>query len=58
MEVEYKKKHRQMKVKLLDETVKTVMVDDSATVQQITELIGTKMGASCIYFLFVNYIQI
>ena len=52
MEVEYKKKHRQLKVKLLDKTVKTFMVDDSASVQQLTEIIGTRLGT----IIFLSFI--
>jgi len=42
--LEYKKKHRPLKVKLLDETVKTVIVDDSSTVEQLVEVIGKKIN--------------
>eukprot|EP01113_Clastostelium_recurvatum_P020003 TRINITY_DN236_c0_g1_i4.p1 TRINITY_DN236_c0_g1~~TRINITY_DN236_c0_g1_i4.p1 ORF type:complete len:2591 (+),score=1077.50 TRINITY_DN236_c0_g1_i4:231-8003(+) len=41
--LEYKKKHRPLKVKLMDDTVKTVLVDDSLSVGEIVELIGKKM---------------
>jgi len=44
MELEYKKKHRQLKIKLLDDTVKTVLVDDSSDVAEITEVIGKRMN--------------
>lgn len=44
MEIEYKKRHRQLKVKLLDETVRTFMIDESATVAALTEHVGYKMG--------------
>jgi len=42
-ELEYKKKHRQLKIKLLDDTIKTVLVDDSTDVSDITNVIGTRM---------------
>jgi talin len=42
--LEYKKKHRPLKVKLLDETVKTMIVDDSMSVEQLVEIIGKKMN--------------
>jgi talin len=44
MEVEFKKKHRQLKVKLLDDTVKTFLVDGSSNVYQITDVVGSRMG--------------
>jgi talin len=44
MEIEYKKKHRQLKVRLLDETVRTFLIDESATVAALTEHVGYKMG--------------
>jgi hypothetical protein len=42
--LEYKKKHRPLKVKLLDDTVKTMIVDDSMTVEQLVEVIGKKIN--------------
>ncbi|KAI3637909.1 hypothetical protein MIR68_004558 [Amoeboaphelidium protococcarum] len=42
--VEYKKKHRPLRVKLMDETMKTVLVDDSQTVQEMTEAICKRIG--------------
>jgi len=44
MEIEYKKKHRPLKVKLLDETVRTFLIDESSTVADLTEFVGIKMG--------------
>lgn len=43
-EIHYKKKHRPLKVRLLDGTIKTISVDESLSIQQIAEIIGTKMG--------------
>ncbi|KAF2072336.1 hypothetical protein CYY_006349 [Polysphondylium violaceum] len=43
-EVDYKKKHRALKVRLMDETVKTLLVDDSLTVGEIVEIIGKRIG--------------
>ncbi|XP_066270434.1 talin-1-like isoform X16 [Branchiostoma lanceolatum] len=42
--LEYKKKHRPLKVRMLDGTVKTVMVDDSHTVAQLLVTICTRIG--------------
>ncbi|EGC38365.1 actin binding protein [Dictyostelium purpureum] len=43
-ELDYKKKHRPLKVRLMDETVKTLLVDDSLTVAEILEIIGKRIG--------------
>jgi len=43
-EVEYKKKHRPLKVKLKDDTVKTVLIDDTLTVSEIAKVIGEKLS--------------
>eukprot|EP01088_Endostelium_zonatum_P017435 TRINITY_DN513_c0_g3_i3.p1 TRINITY_DN513_c0_g3~~TRINITY_DN513_c0_g3_i3.p1 ORF type:complete len:1705 (-),score=540.74 TRINITY_DN513_c0_g3_i3:2315-7429(-) len=43
-ELEYRKKHRQLKIKLLDDTIKTVLVDDSSDVSEITDVIGKRMN--------------
>jgi hypothetical protein len=40
----YKKKHRPLKVKLMDDTVKTVLVDDSNTVIEITDVVAEKLS--------------
>jgi len=42
-DVHYKKKHRNLKVKLMDETVKTVAIDDSAMVNEICQLVTSKL---------------
>jgi talin len=42
--LEFKKKHRPLKVKLLDDTVKTMIVDDSMSVEQLVEIVGKKMN--------------
>jgi len=44
MTLEYKKKHRPLKIRLRDETSKTVIIDDSATVENIVAAIGGKIG--------------
>jgi talin len=44
MDLYYKKKHRLIKVKLADQSVKTALVDDSTTVLEITNVICTKLG--------------
>ncbi|KAM9956083.1 hypothetical protein ACTFIW_005939 [Dictyostelium discoideum] len=43
-ELDYKKKHRPLKVRLMDETVKTMLVDDSLTAGEILEIIGKRIG--------------
>lgn len=40
----YKKKSRPAKVRLIDNTLKTVLIDDSAKVGQIRDQIGRKLG--------------
>src|SRR3989338_6378279 len=44
MDIEYKKKHRQIKVKLLDDTQKVILVDESSTVAEITLVIADKLS--------------
>eukprot|EP00029_Vermamoeba_vermiformis_P010761 TRINITY_DN573_c0_g1_i1.p1 TRINITY_DN573_c0_g1~~TRINITY_DN573_c0_g1_i1.p1 ORF type:complete len:2463 (-),score=953.41 TRINITY_DN573_c0_g1_i1:48-7436(-) len=43
MELEYKKKSRRLKIKLPDDTVKTVMIDDSGLVAQIVKSVVEKL---------------
>ncbi|GAM22112.1 hypothetical protein SAMD00019534_052870 [Acytostelium subglobosum LB1] len=43
-EIDYKKKHRALKVRLMDETVKTLLIDDSLTVGEIIEIVGKRIG--------------
>ncbi|KAF2072395.1 hypothetical protein CYY_006287 [Polysphondylium violaceum] len=42
--LDYKKKHRPQKIKLLDETIKTQLVDESTSVSDIIAGIAKKMG--------------
>lgn len=42
--LEYKKKIRTLKIRMLDDSVKTMMVDDSHTVSQIMITVCTKIG--------------
>ncbi|KAJ3335669.1 Talin-1 [Gonapodya sp. JEL0774] len=42
--VEYKKKTRPLKVRLADETTKTVLIDESVSVKQLVEYICEKIG--------------
>jgi len=42
--VEYRKKHDAIKVKLVDDTVKTVLVDLSAPVSEVVDVIGKKIA--------------
>ena len=44
--LEYKKKHRVLRVKMLDGSVKTLMVDDSHTVAQLMFTVCVKIGLS------------
>lgn len=43
-EVAWKSRNRPIKVKLMDGTVKTVMIDESSSVEYLIELIGGKIG--------------
>ena len=42
--LEFRKKHRILKVKTLDGNVKNILVDESTTVKAITEVIGQRIG--------------
>lgn len=42
--LEYKKKIRTLKVRMLDGTVKTLMIDDSQPVGQLMVVICTRIG--------------
>lgn len=42
--LEYKKKQRPQKIKMLDGTIKTVMVDDSKTVGELLVTICSRIG--------------
>ncbi|KAJ3281672.1 Talin-1 [Borealophlyctis nickersoniae] len=42
--LEYRKKHRVLKVKMMDESLKTVLIDDSLPVSQIVEIVCDKIG--------------
>eukprot|EP00128_Syssomonas_multiformis_P017419 Colp12_sorted_trinity150504_noHs@18524 len=44
--LEYKKKHRALRVEMMDETVKTVMIDESMRVGKLVEEICSKIGIS------------
>jgi len=43
-EIHYKKKHRPLKIRLLDQSIRTMLVDDSQTVAELVETIGEKMN--------------
>eukprot|EP01104_Vermistella_antarctica_P018056 TRINITY_DN6574_c0_g1_i1.p1 TRINITY_DN6574_c0_g1~~TRINITY_DN6574_c0_g1_i1.p1 ORF type:complete len:2432 (+),score=758.04 TRINITY_DN6574_c0_g1_i1:122-7417(+) len=43
-ELHYKKKHRPLKVRLLDGAVKTILVDESLIVSDLVENVGEKIG--------------
>eukprot|EP01119_Soliformovum_irregulare_P011517 TRINITY_DN2899_c0_g1_i3.p1 TRINITY_DN2899_c0_g1~~TRINITY_DN2899_c0_g1_i3.p1 ORF type:complete len:2521 (-),score=930.00 TRINITY_DN2899_c0_g1_i3:18-7580(-) len=43
-ELIYKKRHRTIKVKLQDGTIKTVLVDDTLTVTEISAVVGNKLS--------------
>ncbi|KAJ3037472.1 Talin-1, partial [Rhizophlyctis rosea] len=42
--LEYRKKHRMLRVKLMDESIKAVLIDDSAPISQLVEIICEKIG--------------
>lgn len=42
--LEYKKKQRPQKIKMLDGTIKTIMVDDSKTVGELLVTICSRIG--------------
>lgn len=42
--VEFKKKHRPLRIRLIDDTTKLVIIDDSKTVREISDSIGEKIG--------------
>jgi talin len=42
-DLEYKKKHRVIKIQLMDETVKSIMIDSSEPVSEIIKTIGSKL---------------
>lgn len=44
MTLEFKKKHRPLRIKLRDETTKMVVIDDSLSVREISDMIGEKIG--------------
>ena len=46
--LEYRKKHRTLRVKMLDETVKTVLVDDSSSVHDLVITVCQKIGTASI----------
>lgn len=54
--MEYKKKQRPQKIRMLDGSVKTVMVDDSKTVGEllvtICSRIGKVLGPTCLRIWF------
>jgi hypothetical protein len=53
--LEYKKKHRPLKISLTDGTVKTVLIDDSLTVAEIVDVVGKKMGILFVCFVLFCY---
>jgi len=42
--LEYRKKHRPIRIRLRDDTTKTVVIDDSLSVREICDNIGEKIG--------------
>lgn len=50
--VEYKKKHRILKVRTLDDTIKTLQVDDSCPIGMLMVTICTRLG-KFYFFLFL-----
>ena len=43
-QIEYKKKHRPLRVKMMDDTIKTILVDDSFNVQQLVQTVCNRIG--------------
>ena len=46
--LEYRKKLRPLRVRTLDMTVKTILVDDSQTVAELTKAICARIGETCV----------
>jgi len=44
--LEFKKKHRALKVKMMDDSIKTFLIDESLPVKDIVEYVGKKLGIS------------
>lgn len=42
--LEFKKKHRILKVKMMDDSIKTFLIDESLPVKNIVEYVGQKLG--------------
>uniref|UniRef100_A0A672PCY1 Talin-2-like n=1 Tax=Sinocyclocheilus grahami TaxID=75366 RepID=A0A672PCY1_SINGR len=53
--LEYKKKQRPQKIKMLDGAVKTIMVDDSKTVGELLVTICSRIGQQC--FCHINWLD-
>lgn len=51
--LEYKKKQRPQKIKMLDGAVKTIMVDDSKTVGELLVTICSRIGISFYLFIYL-----
>ncbi|ORX59304.1 hypothetical protein BCR36DRAFT_408797 [Piromyces finnis] len=44
--LEFKKKHRILKVRMMDDSIKTFLIDESLPVKSIVEYVGQKLGIS------------
>jgi len=44
--LEFKKKHRILKVKMMDDSIKTFLIDESLPVKNVVEYVGQKLGIS------------
>ena len=42
--IEYKKKHRPLRIRLMDESVKTVLIDESMPVSELVDMICKRIG--------------
>jgi talin len=42
--IEYKKKHRPLRVKMMDDTIKTILIDESAMVQDLVVMVCQRIG--------------
>lgn len=52
--VEFRKKYRMLRVKMLDGALKTVRIDESLTVQELAEFVSSKMGIFSNEYMFAN----
>lgn len=56
--LEYKKKHRILKVKMMDDSIKTFLIDESLPVKNVVEYVGQKLGTLISYLYILIQIQL